>query len=626
MRSLRFLAIAGAITGLLVGAASAQDPTYPSGPDYGDAFVMPDVSGEFNPMALSTSDVGYDGSGSVEIPYTVNQRATVWAVIYRVGSDEIGPRGPAGAWLRMEAQDLYIATAGGQAVESGSGTITWDGNDWEGNPAGAGSYQFDVVAVNNLDLPVLAGPGAGPTGFTFPNIDTSQNPPEIWVQEYERESAARGLTAGSMVRGTLGTDYLANPLAWERWSYNNIYGFDGARTFGGLRQDDVDKEIFYATHRREENGGVYKIKINRAAQSWDRVTDFGDNGFSINANGDRIVEHQPYGSEIFNALWAKQEVLFSAAEVRDKTTGEITKAFDVTDFFLKAREDSLGNEYFTGEGPGQISVTDDGIFLSSWGHVNILRLNRDGDVMWVNRNGDLCGDKISNEEAAAIGALGGSDIHNLGVSGDQTSNIVIVNASSRAANMSVLGRDGSCAFEIEFPASWGKMRPGGTRYNLLQEGSPYDGLYTRNAMRLETMGYGYTDDEAELPYGPNTLLYTPLALASGNLGDGATAVEEIAAAALPSSYELGDAYPNPFNPETTIEFTVPTVEEHVKVEVFNSMGQLVASLVDETLTAGTYKTTWDARDLNGNPVSSGVYFYHMQAGDFSDKRAMTLLK
>ena len=251
MRKLRILAISWSIAALAVGATWAQDPTYPSGPDYGDAFELPDISGEFNPMAVSTQDVAYDGNGSVDIPFTINQRATVWVVIYRKGSGETGERGPAGAWLRLEPQDLYIATTPGQVAESGDGTVTWDGNDWEGNAAGAGDYEFDVVAVNNLDKPVLAGPGAGPSGFTAPNIDTSQDPPEIWVQEYEREVPDRGHKAGDMVRGTLGTDYLANPNAWERWNFD--FGFEGARTFGGMRIDDQDREIFWTSNHSGEN-------------------------------------------------------------------------------------------------------------------------------------------------------------------------------------------------------------------------------------------------------------------------------------------------------------------------------------------------------------------------------------
>ena len=93
----------------------------------------------------------------------------------------------------------------------------------------------------------------------------------------------------------------------------------------------------------------------------------------------------------------------------------------------------------------------------------------------------------------------------------------------------------------------------------------------------------------------------------------------------PDDYALGAAYPNPFNPEITIEFSVPR-DGPVKIEVFNAAGQRLSSLVDEVLRAGTYKTVWDGLDSNGMPVSSGVYLYRMQAGDFVASRSMTLLK
>ena len=61
-------------------------------------------------------------------------------------------------------------------------------------------------------------------------------------------------------------------------------------------------------------------------------------------------------------------------------------------------------------------------------------------------------------------------------------------------------------------------------------------------------------------------------------------------------------------------------------EVYNTAGQLINSLVDKDLFAGAYKTTWDAMTQDGQQASSGVYFYRMEAGDFTDTRSMTLLK
>ena len=94
---------------------------------------------------------------------------------------------------------------------------------------------------------------------------------------------------------------------------------------------------------------------------------------------------------------------------------------------------------------------------------------------------------------------------------------------------------------------------------------------------------------------------------------------------IPAGYALGAAYPNPFNPEITIEFSVSR-DGPVKIEVFNAAGQRLSILVDETLRAGIYKTVWDGLGPNGMRGSSGVYLYRMQAGDFVATRSMTLLK
>ena len=79
-------------------------------------------------------------------------------------------------------------------------------------------------------------------------------------------------------------------------------------------------------------------------------------------------------------------------------------------------------------------------------------------------------------------------------------------------------------------------------------------------------------------------------------------------------------YPNPFNPATEISFSLPSAS-HVKLEVFNVMGQKVATLVDGQFEAGEHVVRWD-----GSDAASGVYFYRLQAGDFVDTKKMMLLK
>jgi hypothetical protein len=89
---------------------------------------------------------------------------------------------------------------------------------------------------------------------------------------------------------------------------------------------------------------------------------------------------------------------------------------------------------------------------------------------------------------------------------------------------------------------------------------------------------------------------------------------------IPSDFSLSQNYPNPFNPETTIEFGLPE-DAQVKVTVFNVLGQVVTALVDAEMTAGYHVVTWDASEM-----SSGVYFYRIQADNFTATKRMVLMK
>jgi hypothetical protein len=99
----------------------------------------------------------------------------------------------------------------------------------------------------------------------------------------------------------------------------------------------------------------------------------------------------------------------------------------------------------------------------------------------------------------------------------------------------------------------------------------------------------------------------------------------VAAGALPSAYSLAQNYPNPFNPQTTIAFSIAQ-RTNVRLAVYDVNGALVRTLANEKRAAGPYTVTWDGRDEHGTTVASGVYFYKLDAGSFTQTKKMVLLK
>ena len=89
--------------------------------------------------------------------------------------------------------------------------------------------------------------------------------------------------------------------------------------------------------------------------------------------------------------------------------------------------------------------------------------------------------------------------------------------------------------------------------------------------------------------------------------------------------KLIGCYPNPFNPETTISFQISDPAQ-VKLQVYNVRGQLVNTLINEFQQPGHYDVIWNSEDSDNRPVSSGVYFYKMQADNIQQTQKMLLLK
>ncbi|MEL6822778.1 MAG: FlgD immunoglobulin-like domain containing protein, partial [Calditrichota bacterium] len=92
-----------------------------------------------------------------------------------------------------------------------------------------------------------------------------------------------------------------------------------------------------------------------------------------------------------------------------------------------------------------------------------------------------------------------------------------------------------------------------------------------------------------------------------------------------NEFKLDANFPNPFNPSTTISYQLPK-QSDVKLTIINTLGQVVRTLVDEAAPAGEYETVWNGLNNAGKQVSSGLYFYRLEAEGFNQTRKMMLLK
>ena len=107
---------------------------------------------------------------------------------------------------------------------------------------------------------------------------------------------------------------------------------------------------------------------------------------------------------------------------------------------------------------------------------------------------------------------------------------------------------------------------------------------------------------------------------SANVNGGSVLVGVTEKENFPLDFDLSQNYPNPFNPTTKIEYSLPS-KEYVILKIYDIMGNEISVLVNEQKEAGKYQTNFDASAL-----TSGVYIYSLQAGNFYQSHKMLLIK
>ena len=105
-----------------------------------------------------------------------------------------------------------------------------------------------------------------------------------------------------------------------------------------------------------------------------------------------------------------------------------------------------------------------------------------------------------------------------------------------------------------------------------------------------------------------------------------TVAGEVTILGLPTEYALHPAYPNPFNPSTSFNYSLPTETDHLRISVYNMLGQEIRVLFNGTAPAGRYSATWSGYDLNGEQAENGIYFIRLVTNKFMATQKITMIR
>jgi hypothetical protein len=227
-------------------------------------------------------------------------------------------------------------------------------------------------------------------------------------------------------------------------------------------------------------------------------------------------------------------------------------------------------------------------------------------VLWTNTNGDYTGDH--NYDSAATNKWVCND-YNTGVFKYNISmddNLFMAFPSFTSVNPPVINSFGLYAPDgtgLGYHTLLGETQFFKLAVEFIDYGSAYDGLYTTSNVGRDTQGVD------------QTVWYVGQDSFRGTISNRVGVVE-----ATPSVYSVARNTPNPFNPSTTITFTLAKAGK-TTVDIYNTAGQKIDSIPKGTLSKGTHSVTW-----NAGRFSAGVYFYTVKSGNFSGTGKMTLLK
>ncbi|MCE5251064.1 T9SS type A sorting domain-containing protein [bacterium] len=573
----------------------------------------------FTPTLLQLSApeiVSYKFDGkTLEIPVTIT--GTPACVLFLVFTRDRGKtinsiqNGYLG-WHYVNRIDTCIYVGEPRLFNPGKNVITWRGKDADGNAVSPGTYTYYLWAYDDFSPKVLM---------------TSQ----IGIWTYMRNTIVTHDEKG---------DPLPNPVIYRGDKENYFYGLYKEQSFSNQKwivggdPDDPNLVETCATIGWCDNGGLafqpdnhnyfFKCSLEsttvKVVKKWKWVpnsnaelqTDWGDNGtFRFFGSWPKEWQIDPglisdggqylfaVNGDVLPASTTSELIYIDIANGTEKTR------INLADWYDFVRQDQTGGR--EGSGPSSLCFKHGMLVTNAPSTCMNLMLDPSWEkdiIIWANQNGDYTGDK--NFEENALNPWICNDIHGVppykyNITLDDNLFALFPVFDNPNESFGLYAPDGTGlgyhSFAEETPLSkWGM--------EIIDYGSAYDGIYTthvtENAAGIsDILGWYFVAHDS-----------------MRGIISHFDAVDENE----PSGFTVFQNSPNPFNPATTIGFTIPSAGD-VSVEVYNAAGQKVAVLAHEIMNAGTHTVDWDA-----SGCSAGVYFYTVKIGQYTKTTKMTVMK
>ena len=515
-------------------------------------------------------------------------------------------------WHYVNKIDTCLFFSKMQQLSKGSNTIEWDGKDQDGGIVPIDTYTYYLYAYDSVT----------------PKLKMSQSVSLGWesrstIQERDNKGVV-----------------LAQPIFWDTPCVNmeqhptaEVQTNRGKWIIGNDPEDatlresctymtlvenssiaiDVDNpRLFYTQHLINDTGKLVMRKMEWVPNGEAVLqTNWADNGLLIYETD--IVGGWGYmsgpisdGADYLFATDAgiSGPVSMSDVVVIDRVDGSVIRKIDISRWWTDMNDggDTGGGQY-TG-GPSDLQFRNGLLIANSHSSCvdQMLDPYKDDEetaTLWVNQNGDYTGDHNFEESAMHPWLCNDYNVGPYKYFEDVDANgfCFFPAFDMGAVSYGLYAPDGT---GMGYHALSGETAGFKSGYRFCDSGCQYDGIYgDNNSAASNTAGVWYV--------GHDSIKGT----ISNQVG---------VADAAPAAFTVSQNSPNPFNPATTITFTLAKAGK-TTVDVYNAAGQKIDTPVNSSLSAGSHSVTW-----NAGKFSAGVYFYTVKSGNFSKTMKMTLLK